>query len=85
MNKEIREELYNEMIQTHNELTHDEIINVLEVLENPDISGGDYTKELLNNKDYLRNEIDIIIKDMTFTTKYEGSFPKIIKINKLTK
>ena len=85
MNDELREELYNEMIQNYNELSHDEIINVLEVLENPDISGGDYTKELLNNKDYLRNEIDIIIKDMTFTTKYEGSFPKIIKINKLTK
>ena len=61
MNEEIREELYNEMIQNYNELTHDEIINVLDELENPDISGGDYTKEHLNDKDYLRNEIDRIL------------------------
>ena len=61
MNEEIREELYNEMIQNYNELTHDEIINVLDELENPDISGGDYTKEYLNDKDYLRNEIDYIL------------------------
>jgi len=63
MNDEIREELYNEMIQNYNGLTHDEIIDVLDELENPDISGGDYTKEHLNDKDYLRNEIDYILNN----------------------
>ena len=33
MNYEIREELYNEMIQNNNELTHNEIINTLDILE----------------------------------------------------
>ena len=63
MNEELREELYNEMIQNYNGLTHDEIIDVLDELENPDISGGDYTKEHLNDKDYLRNEIDYILNN----------------------
>ena len=32
MNNEIRDELYNEMIQNNNELSHDEIINTLDIL-----------------------------------------------------
>ena len=58
MNYEIREELYNEMIQNNNELTHDEIINTLDILEYK----LDLTKEQLKDKDYLRNQIDNILE-----------------------
>ena len=56
MNYEIREELYNEMIQNNNELTHNEIINTLDILEKLD-----FTKEQYKDKDYLRNQIDNIL------------------------
>jgi len=58
MNYEIREELYNEMIQNNNELTHNEIINTLDILEYK----LDLTKEQLKDKDYLRNQIDNILE-----------------------
>jgi hypothetical protein len=58
MNYEIREELYNEMIQNNNELTHDEIINTLDILEYK----LDLDKEQLKDKDYLRNQIDNILE-----------------------
>ena len=58
MNYEIREELYNEMIQNNNELTHDEIINTLDILEYK----LDLTKEQLKDKDYLRKQIDNILE-----------------------
>ena len=57
MNYEIREELYNEMIQNNNELTHNEIINNLDILEKID-----FTKEQYKDKDYLRNQIDNILE-----------------------
>tara|TARA_R100001143_G_scaffold13726_1_gene15450 strand:+ start:381 stop:560 length:180 start_codon:yes stop_codon:yes gene_type:complete len=57
MNDEIRDELYNEMIQNNNELSHDEIINTLDILEYK----LDLTKEQLKDKDYLRDQIDNII------------------------
>jgi hypothetical protein len=57
MNDEIREELYNEMIQNNNELSHDEIINTLDIL----FYKLDLTKEQLKDKDYLRDQIDNII------------------------
>ena len=57
MNYEIREELYNEMIQNNNELSHDEIINTLDIL----FYKLDLTKEQLKDKDYLRDQIDNII------------------------
>ena len=56
MNYEIREELYNEMIQNYNELSNDKIINTLDILEKLDL-----TKEQYKDKDYLRNQIDNII------------------------
>jgi len=58
MNYEIREELYNEMIQNNNELTHNEIINTLDILEYK----LDLDKEQLKDKDYLRNQIDNILE-----------------------
>ena len=58
MNYEIREELYNEMIQNNNELSHDEIINTLDIL----FYKLDLTKEQLKDKDYLRNQIDNILE-----------------------
>jgi hypothetical protein len=57
MNDEIRDELYNEMIQNNNELSHDEIINTLDIL----FYKLDLTKEQLKDKDYLRDQIDNII------------------------
>ena len=57
MNNEIREELYNEMIQNNNELSHDEIINTLDIL----FYKLDLTKEQSKDKDYLRDQIDNII------------------------
>ena len=57
MNYEIREELYNEMIQNYNELTHEDIIDTLDILEKLD-----FTKEQYKDKDYLRNQIDNIIE-----------------------
>jgi len=58
MNYEIREELYNEMIQNNNELTHNEIINTLDILEYK----LDLNKEQLKDKDYLRDQIDNILE-----------------------
>ena len=58
MNDEIRDELYNEMIQNNNELSHDEIINTLDIL----FYKLDLTKEQLKDKDYLRDQIDNIIE-----------------------
>ena len=58
MNYEIREELYNEMIQNNNELTNNEIINTLDILEYK----LDLDKEQLKDKDYLRNQIDNILE-----------------------
>ena len=57
MNDEIRDELYNEMIQNNNELSHDEIINTLDIL----FYKLDLDKEQLKDKDYLRDQIDNII------------------------
>jgi len=57
MNYEIREELYNEMIQNYNELSNDKIINTLDILEKLG-----FTKEQYKDKDYLRNQIDNIIE-----------------------
>ena len=57
MNDEIRDELYNEMIQNNNELYHDEIINTLDIL----FYKLDLDKEQLKDKDYLRDQIDNII------------------------
>jgi len=57
MNDEIRDELYNEMIQNNNELSHNEIINTLDIL----FYKLDLTKEQLKDKDYLRDQIDNII------------------------
>ena len=57
MNDELREELYNEMIQNNNELSHDEITNTLDIL----FYKLDLTKEQLKDKDYLRYQIDNII------------------------
>ena len=57
MNDEIREELYNEMIQNNNKLSHDEIINTLDIL----FYKLDLDKEQLKDKDYLRDQIDNII------------------------
>ena len=57
MTYEIREELFNEMIQNYNELSNNEIINTLDILEKLD-----FTKEQYNDKDYLRNQIDNIIE-----------------------
>jgi len=57
MNDEIRNELYNEMIQNNNELSHDEIINTLDIL----FYKLDLDKEQLKDKDYLRDQIDNII------------------------
>ena len=56
MNKKIRKELYNYMIQ-ENKLSHGEITNALDILERLD-----FTKEQYNDKDYLRNQIDNIIE-----------------------
>ena len=58
MNYEIREELYNEMIQNNNELSHDEITNTLDIL----FYKLDFTKEQLKDKDYLRDQIDNILE-----------------------
>ena len=57
MNDELREELYNEMIQNNNELSHDEITNTLDIL----LYKLDLDKEQLKDKDYLRDQIDNII------------------------
>jgi hypothetical protein len=56
MNKKIRKELYNYMIQ-ENELSHSEITNSLDILERLD-----FTKEQYKDKDYLLNQIDNIIE-----------------------
>ena len=56
MNKKIRKELYNYMIQ-ENKLSHGEITNSLDILERLD-----FTKEQYKDKDYLRNQIDNIIE-----------------------
>jgi hypothetical protein len=45
------------MIQNNNELSHDEIINTLDIL----FYKLDLTKEQLKDKDYLRDQIDNII------------------------
>jgi len=57
MNDEIREEMFNEMIQNYNELSHDEITNTLDIL----FYKLDLTEEQLKDKDYLRDQIDNII------------------------
>jgi len=57
MNDELRDELYNEMIQNNNELSHDEITNTLDIL----FYKLDLDKEQLKDKDYLRDQIDNII------------------------
>ena len=56
MNKKIRKELYNYMIQ-ENKLSHGEITNSLDILERLD-----FTKEQYKDKDYLRNQIDNILE-----------------------
>ena len=56
LDKEIRKELYNYMIQ-ENKLSHGEITNSLDILERLD-----FTKEQYKDKDYLRNQIDNIIE-----------------------
>ena len=57
MNDEIREEMFNEMIQNYNKLSHDEITNTLDIL----FYKLDLTEEQLKDKDYLRDQIDNII------------------------
>ena len=57
MNEELREELYNYMIQNYNELSHDEIIDTLDILERLDL------KESLFDKDYLYDQIDNIVEE----------------------
>ena len=56
LDKEIRKELYNYMIQ-ENKLSHGEITNSLDILERLD-----FTKEQYKDKDYLRNQIDNILE-----------------------
>jgi len=56
LDKEIRKELYNYMIQ-ENKLSHGEITNSLDILERLD-----FTKEQYKDKDYLINQIDNIIE-----------------------
>ena len=56
LDKEIRKELYNYMIQ-ENKLSHGEITNSLDILERLD-----FTKEQYEDKDYLLNQIDNIIE-----------------------
>ena len=57
MDKEIRKELYNYMIQRENGRMKRKIINALDILEKLD-----FTKEQYKDKDYLINQIDNIIE-----------------------
>ena len=57
MNDEIRDELYNYMIQVYNDKSHDEIINTLDKLEKLE-----FEKYLYEDKDYLYDQIDNIIE-----------------------
>ena len=57
MNKEIRKELYNYMIQRENGRMKRKITNALDILERLD-----FTKEQYKDKDYLLNQIDNIIE-----------------------
>ena len=64
MNYEIREELYNEMIQNYNELSHEDIIDTLDILEKLG-----FPKEQYEDKDYLRDQIDNIVEEFTYYFK----------------
>jgi hypothetical protein len=57
MNKEIRKELYNYMIQREKGRMKRKIINALDILERLD-----FTKEQYKDKDYLLNQIYNIIE-----------------------
>ena len=57
MNEDLREELYNYMIQSYNELTHDEIINTIDILEKLE-----FEEYLYEDKDYLYDQIENIVK-----------------------
>ena len=57
MNEDLREELYNYMIQSYNELTHDEIIDTLDILEKLE-----FEEYLYEDKDYLYDQIENIVK-----------------------
>ena len=58
MKGELREELYNYMIQNYNELSHDEITDTLDILEKLEFE--DY---LYEDKDYLYDQIDNIVEE----------------------
>ena len=58
MNYELREKLYNEMIQNYSDKSHDEIIKVLDILDKLD-----YTNFPWYDIDYIRDQIDNIINE----------------------
>ena len=71
MNEELREELYNYMIQNYNELSHDEIIDTLDILEKLE-----FEEYLYKDNDYLYDQIDNIIEETTWLI---GDFVKYLK------
>ena len=58
MKGELREELYNYMIQNYNELSHDEITDTLDILEKLE-----FEEYLYEDKDYLYDQIDNIVEE----------------------
>ena len=58
MNYEIREKLYNEMIQNYSEKSHDEIIKALDTLDKLN-----YTNFPWYDIDYIRDQLDNIINE----------------------
>ena len=58
MNYELREKLYNEMIQNYSEKSHDEIIKALDILDKLD-----YTNFPWYDIDYIRDQLDNIINE----------------------
>ena len=58
MNYELREKLYNEMIQNYSDKSHDEIIKVLDIIDKLD-----YTNFPWYDIDYIRDQIDNIINE----------------------
>ena len=68
MNEELREELYNYMIQNYNELTHDKIIDTLDILEKLE-----FEEYLYKDKDYLYDQIDNIVEEFV---QYLKDYPE---------
>ena len=58
MNYELREKLYNEMIQNYSDKSHDEIIKVLDIIDKLD-----YTNFPWYDIDYIRDQLDNIINE----------------------